>query len=318
MRRLHPFRRRPRSIRTLLYLLAAGGALGAPACAGTLAVRGGTALLQDADRVIRDEPDWEFARETSLPALKILETLLYRTPDDPRLLTHLARAYATAAYAFLEDDWLRAVRVDPPRAVSAERRTIDFYERAMGYAERALELGHPGFGAATRGEPDQLRLFLERTTDRDVPALLWFGFAWGGKLGMQRADPSAVTVLGRLRVVAERLVELDPDYLYGSPLALLGAVEAVQPAVMGGSLDRSRDLFLRSIEVTGGRFLAARVEFAYQYAVAAGDEALFERELRFALAATPDILPEERFLTEVARRRAGWLLDARDALFGGD
>lgn len=295
-----------------------GGALGAPACAGSLAVRGGAALLKDADRVVRDEPDWELARETSLPTLKLLEILLHRTPDDPRLLTQLARGYAVAAYAFLEDDRLRAVRVDPLRAADVERRTIDFYGRAMGYAERALELAHPGFGTAARGEPDRIRPFLERTTERDVPALLWYGFAWGGKLGMERDDPRAAAELARLRVVAERLVELDPGHLYGSPLVLLGALEAVQPAVMGGSLERSRDLFLRSIEVTGGRFLAARVEFARQYAVAAGDEALFERELRLALAAPPDVLPDERFLTTVARRRAGLLLDARDALFRGD
>jgi hypothetical protein len=73
---------------------------------------------------------------------------------------------------------------------------------------------------------------------------------------------------------------------------------------MGGNPEQGRRHFERAIEVTGGRFLLAKVYLARDYCRTVQNRELFHKTLVEVLQTDPAIWPEERLANEIAHRRA--------------
>lgn len=271
-------------------------------------------LLQHSISAYRDEPDFELARVAGLSNLKIIEALHRMQPDQRDLLEHLAEGFAGAAFAFAEDQ-VEALRDGDPDALhNARQRAHSFYERGRNYAVGALALRHPDIEHALTRSSFALADYVSSLRRSDVPALFWLTFSELGSIALSDGGGLA-TRLGRVRALAVRLVELNEAYAHAGALVMLGVIDSSTPSRISPSQDRGRRFFERALEVTDRRFLPAHVEFARSYAVAVGDRALFESTLTEVVEAPDDILPGERLMTIVAKRRAGRLLARVDRLF---
>ena len=94
----------------------------------------------------------------------------------------------------------------------------------------------------------------------------------------------------------------------------LGVFETLAPAVLGGTPELGREHFERAIELSGGRFLMARVLLAEHYGRLVFDRELHDRELRTVL----DSEPRQRGMTLanlIAQERARALLESADEYF---
>ena len=84
----------------------------------------------------------------------------------------------------------------------------------------------------------------------------------------------------------ERVVELDDTYDNGGIHVYLGMLYSLRPPALGGQLDLARDHFDRSIAISGGRDLSAKVEYARRYARMAFDRELHDRLLAEVIEST--------------------------------
>jgi hypothetical protein len=136
-----------------------------------------------------------------------------------------------------------------------------------------------------------------------------------------RADGYAALFNARGKILGciEHLHRIDPDYHYRGADRLLGIYYAAAPAVVGGSLNRSRAHFDTAARAAPA-FLSTVLFTAEFLDRRAKDRRAFETHLKAVLAAAPpadpaladDIGPEN----EVAKLKAKRLLDRIDHYFG--
>jgi hypothetical protein len=275
----------------------------------------GTELAAHSMASYRDEPDYELARVSGYANVKLMEALLRSDPENAELMLGLAQGFAGVAFAFAEED-LDRLRCSAPGAVANERRRLAaLYRRGQAYAAAALEADHARAADVLAGSPFALRRYLAGFRGPDLSGLFWYAFNALGAAGAGDDEVETVFELGRVRVIAERLVELDAAYAHGGPLLLLGIIDASLPEHLSVVADRGASSFERARALNDGRFLLAHVEWARTYAVTTRDRDGFDAALADVLSAPPDILPEERLITTVAKRRARSLIGRSESLF---
>jgi ATP sulfurylase len=98
----------------------------------------------------------------------------------------------------------------------------------------------------------------------------------------------------------ERAVELEEKFLFGRGHTALGAYHARSTMA---ELDESKKHFDKAIEISGGKSLMAKVQFAAKYYCAKGDKDTYVKLLNEVVEAG-DVLPEGRLTNVIAKRKA--------------
>jgi hypothetical protein len=134
-------------------------------------------------------------------------------------------------------------------------------------------------------------------------------------LNMDRAALATATALPRLRVVLQRLLELDETYFYGLSHLLQAVQYAGLSPLLGGNPAQAQHHFVRAQVLSQGRLLIVPLVEAQYYAVQTQDRALFQQRLRQVLDAPETLFPEQGLLNAVAKQRAEILLQRLEELF---
>ena len=283
-----------------LALLAAVALLVAGCTPKQLVVRTTALILPDAIAAMNAEPDVEIARSAAAANLKLAQGLLHADPHNRELAATVAQGLASYALAFVETD-------DPKRAADLYRRGKEIGLAALArdrHIATALAGSDADFAAAT-----------ERIGERDKELLLWTALSWGKWVDLSRTDPRAIADLPRVEALWRRLLALDEGYYYAAPDVFLGVFYGARSPMLGGRPAEARRYFERAIELTGGRFLFARLYYAEYYARQTQDRALFVEQLNLILEAPDNLLPEMRLANTVAKQRAAKLLARVDEWF---
>jgi hypothetical protein len=266
---------------------------------------------------------------------------LWKQRADPRALADALEAWQQAI-AIKDDDWatyarlargyffladahvgLRAMGGDYPFAAgdAVDRPAAERYKRLL---RRGYQTALRGMAARSRELEQRLQggIDLEdavRVMRKDAaPLVYWYVTnlaSWA------RADGYGALFSMRTRILGcvEHLHRIDPDYFYRGADRLLGIYYAAAPAVVGGSVDRSRAHFDTAVR-SAPHFLT-NLLFASEFlARRAKDRRAFEANLKAVLAAGPpadpamadDVGPEN----EVAKQKAKRLLGRIDRYFG--
>jgi tetratricopeptide (TPR) repeat protein len=265
-----------------------------------LAVRSTQGILERGLEVMYEEDDLPLAEQAVASNLKLIEALVRSDPNNKKLLLMASQGYSSYALGFVEDS-------DPERARK-------FYARGRDYGLRIL-LRKEQFRKALNADLEQFKEALRVFSKNDVPALFWTANGWGNWINLGLSDPNALAQLPKVRLLMERVLQLDEGYFYGSAHLFFGSLYGGIPKMLGGDPAKSRRHFERCLEINKGRFLMTYVLYARYYAVQVQDRALFEKLLRRVLDATLDILPEQRLANAIAQRKAAALLAKVDDLF---
>jgi hypothetical protein len=137
-----------------------------------------------------------------------------------------------------------------------------------------------------------------------VPGMFWTALGLASAINMNRDDIGMIAHLPKSRMMLERIVELDDDYMNGLPHMALGMMFSAQGAALGGNPEAAKKHFDRAIEITGGRFLLVKVMMARTYAVINQDRALFRKLLVEVLQTDPAVFPAQRLANELAHNKA--------------
>lgn len=245
--------------------------------------------------------DFEVANTVAYAGLAQFEGMHYLAPENENALFMLTKGWTGATFAFTEEMLDEAEDRGDVAAVEYHKaRAIEGYERAFKYGVELLEHKAPGFEAARRND-ETLRQWVVQFDEADDAAnLFWTGYAWMRRTFMGRENPAFVSELWIGVALVQRSLELDETYLWGTAHTVLGSYHA--RAAMA-ELDESKKHFERGLEISGGKTLLTKLQYAMTYHCMKGDKASYEALVQEVLDAG-DIMPEQRLQNTIAKRKA--------------
>lgn len=260
------------------------------------------------------EEDPELAREALPFALKLMESLAVEAPRHRGLRLGLCRGFASYAAGFLEPDAERLEPSDFAAASALRERARRLHLRARGHCLEALELRRPGIRAAIQDGAAGALAGLRR---EDVETLYWTGVAWGSAISLGLDRPEMVADLPAVRGIFERALALEESFDRGALHEAMILFDSMPP-MMGGSFERARAHYERSLALSGGGRASPFVTWARSSAIPRQARREFVEALERAVAVDADAVPGDRMVNLIAQRRARQLLARVDDFFFDD
>jgi len=253
-------------------------------------------LLDYGVEALYEETDLILAEQALASDIKLLEGMLKGDSENKQLLLLTTQALSGYALGFAEDE-------TPDRAKG-------FYLRARDYGMRALELS-----IEKKTNLDDFKNVIQEKGEKEIEALFWAAFSWAGWINLSLDNPQAFIDLTYVQTMMQRVLDLDETFFNASVHLFFGSLWGMKPRILGGDPEKARAHFDRNIEITGGNFLLTYIYYAKYAAAKTLDEELFD-ELLVKVEQTPaDVLPEYQLLNMIAKKKAGYLKQAREDLF---
>jgi len=283
----------PKFILVLVMLCAITGCV-------KLALRVTPSLVPNFSRAFFEECDPVLARE-SLPAeLKLMEGLLKNAPDNRQLLTALCMGFAGYAMLFVEEE-------EPDRASLLYLRARDYGFRALGWIRPLQE--------KTGWSSDIIRGRLAILGKTHLQALFWTTMSWNAWLSLNLDKPVALTQLNIAQDCLKKVLDIDPDYFYGTPYILMGTILAAMPTSLGGDTTAAQRYFQKALEISREKFFLAHYYYARHYAVRTQNKELFLRLLREVKRTPSDELKNVCLINSAIKLKARRLEEMEEELF---
>lgn len=196
-------------------------------------------------------------------------------PENIEVLATLTRAYYFTADSYMRGD---------------KDSYLDYMDRAVWWGERALVAASPEFEEQMRNKAK----FYEAITVVGIdglPAMYWYATALG-KWARESGFGVLVGQKDNIKATMTRALELDPNYYHGGPHRYFGAFYAIAPAFAGGDLEKSREHYDKSLEISP-YFLGTKVLMAENLSVKLDDEDMFDSLLQEVIDADITTAPAE-------------------------
>ena len=257
------------------------------------------------------DDDPQLIKEALPFGLKTLEGLLAQLPTHQPLLRSVAAGFTSYSAAFIQPEIRALEDVDLDLARAQKVRARRMFIRARDYGLRALEVAYPKFRQNLMLDP---KAALAKTKKTDVPDLYWTAAAWGSAISLGKDQMDLVADVPRVDALIHRALELDEAWDAGSLTEFMIAFETRGDA-QGGSLDRARTYFNRTLELAQGKRISPLVSLAENVSITVQNRAEFDTLLDEALAFDCDTHPETRLVNLLAQRRARQLKALAGSLF---
>ena len=301
-------------------ILGLSTALALGACdLGKVTVKTTAKVLVRAQPSLKMESDYELAARAIPGTLKTVEGFWVVNPGDPNLLRILAEGYCQYGVGFVEDEWERAmIAKDFDLAQYHSTRATKMFLRGMNYALKTL-------GARWQkqifADVDTVQKLVADTGVGKRTAMMWAAVGLASAINQNKDNMELVAQISTARLMLQRVVELDAKHppadkaLAALPHIALGMAYTAGGAQMGGDAEKATTHFMKALELTGDKFLLARVQYARRVGVMTQNRKLFHDELLKVLSTDPAIWPEQRLANEIAHRRARRYLSIEKELF---
>jgi hypothetical protein len=151
-------------------------------------------------------------------------------------------------------------------------------------------------------------------TERQADVVFSHGLASLAYIRAHSSDYTAIAMLPYSQALLERYLEINDGSDDGAIHTYLGILNTLLPPAAGGKPEKGRAHFERAIELSGGRNLGAKVDFAEGYARLLYERELHDRLLNEVMEADP-VEPGNTLLNVLAQERAEELLASADDYF---
>ncbi len=275
----------------LLTLLALSG------CA-SLASSASSKLAGNLSTAILNQDDPETVQAGMPSYLLLIDSLIEGDPKNENLLLAGSKLYGAYAAAFVKD---------PERARRLALKARDYSGRALcAHGEKLCHVMERPY--------DDFAAVISTLKVDDVPLLYATGTAWAGWIQANSSDWNAIANLPKVKALMARVVALDETYSHGEAHLYLGVFDTLLPPALGGKPEEGRVHFERAIQLSAGRDLMAKVEYARRYARITYDRSLHDRLLQEVLDANA-VEPGLTLSNVLAQREAKELLASADKYF---
>ncbi len=184
-------------------------------------------------------PDSTIVKDGLPTYIIMIESMLSKAPDDPKLLEAAAQLYSLYGAYFVDD----------------QERARSLTARALEYALTSSAKIIPGMVSARSSSYADFETVVKNTSVKDVATLFSTGSVWLDWVRVRKDDLDAVADLPMIQLMMQRVTELEADYRSGMAtlyLALLASMEY-------GDDQSVRDYFNRAVEQAAGKNLMPQV-----------------------------------------------------------
>lgn len=243
--------------------------------------------------------DIELMQESMPFALSSISGLIEISPTNKVFLTNGAHAYFGYAFAFVEDDDIE--------------RAKKLYLTAMGYGFRAIF--NEKYKDVINSPLAEFAEHAKKLRKKDVAPLFWATLSWLNYIHINLGETKVLFDIPKAEILAQKLLELDENFFFGSPHAMMAAYYAAQPEISGGNPAKAKKHFDKAITISNGNFLMHHFFYAKFYAVRTQDKDLYINLLEHVIDMPEDTLPEYCAITNLCKMKAKKLLGAADDYF---
>ena len=237
--------------------------------------------------------------QAGLPAyLLIVDGFIVENPDSAGTLSAGAQLFALYGSRF----------------PTSEAHAASITWKARSYGQRAVCLVHEPACQWQGMDYEQFVLELEGIDKNQVEYLYAYAVSWLSHLEATSADWIAVAELPWVQAAMERVLALDEAHDNGGIHVYLGILYALRPPALGGQPNLAKKHFERSIVLTNGSDLSAKVEYARRYARMMFDRELHDRLLTEVLEASVEV-PGKTLFNVLAQQDAKVLLESSEEYF---
>jgi len=265
-----------------------------------LALRLSPSLIPSFTEAIFEECDPGLSKDAIPANLKILEGLLKNDPGNKRILTALSMGYAGYSMLFIDE-------YDPERASALFLRARNYGIQALGDKGRVLI--NPGVSKL------DLQDILGSLGDQDFVGLLWATVSQNAWISINLDKPKAIALLNNTEACLKRILQMNPNYLYGLPYILMGSALSARPPMLGGNPQTAKGYFEKAMEISRGKSFLVQYLFAYYYAVRVQDKNLFLKLIDDIAIGEPHDLKDICLINSVIQQKAARLKKKVNELF---
>ncbi|HAD04135.1 MAG: hypothetical protein A2091_00290 [Desulfuromonadales bacterium GWD2_61_12] len=245
-----------------------------------------------------EQQDPILVRDGTPAYLLTLDAMIAADPEDIQLLMAGAKLYSFYGSSFVGE---------PERARLLAKKARNYSEAALCLEDKKL--------CGLLAQPlESLDEALRGVGPGELPVLYVAAVSWLYSIKANSDDWSALADLTKVERLFECLLILDEAYEHGSLHAYLGTLKTLRPAALGGDPEAGKCHFQRAIDLSGGRDLGFKVDYAAGYARAVYDRSLHDQLLQDVLAADP-VAPRLTLLNVLAQQYARKLLLSAEEYF---
>jgi hypothetical protein len=228
-------------------------------------------LADNLSIAILNQDDPELVRAGAPSYLLLLDSFVESTPDNPDTLAAAATLYATYGAVFADDE-VRASRLTTRARRYALKAMCESYAPACGWPDATY---------------DEFVATLSGIRPRKAEFLFTYGFASLAYLRAHSSDVNSIAELPQIEALLGHYLDISGDAVNSSAYTYMGILLTLRPPAAGGEPERARGYFEKAIALTGGKDLAAKVEFARSYAKKLYKREIHDQLLNEVMAADP-------------------------------
>lgn len=244
---------------------------------------------------VLNQDDPETARAAIPSYMVLIDSLIEGDPDNPRMLAAAAELYASYGAVFAED------------AARAQRLT----SKGRRYAGQAICLEYAPSCEWRTQDYDEFVSSVSGVGPEQADFLYTYGFATLAYLRAHSEDWDTLAELPQVEALFDHYLAIAGDDVDAATHTYMGILLTLRPPALGGRPEEARAHFEKAIEMTDGRDLSAKVEFARGYA-----RLLYERELHDSLL--EEVLAADPHADGLTLSNVLAQEDARELLAGAD
>lgn len=278
----------------------AAGALAFAMLHGCAALSGAAAsrFAEGLSAAILDQDDPELVRVGTPSYLILLDALVKGDPDNAGYLGAAAELYAAYGVAFVDD---------------AQRAGL-LTARSREYGARAICAADTDACGLDEVEYNSFVTVVDNVKAADGPALYSYCVGSLAYIRAHSGDWTAIAALPKVEYALQHLLQMKDSADAANINKYLGILNTLRPEALGGKPEEGRAYFEKAIDLSQGRDLSAKVEFARGYARLVYDRELHDRLLNEVLQA-PVRAEGLTLFNTLAQQQARQLLETADDYF---
>ncbi len=255
-------------------------------------------LADNLSAAMLNQDDPETVRDGAPAYLLLLDSFLEDSPDDPALLAAAANMYASYGAVFA-DDSERAGRLT---------------KRARDYGARAICLRFKPACSWRGMSYDEYEATLADLSKKHAAVVYAYGLSSLAYIRTHSDDYIALARLPHAEALLTRYLDISDGESEAAVYVYLGILATIRPSALGGEPEKGRAAFERAIELSNGKDLNAKFEYARSYARLLYKRELHDKLLNEVMAADPNV-PGYTLANVMAQQDAAELLASADDYF---
>ena len=252
-------------------------------------------VLKEGLPAFYQEEDYELARSGLESNLKLLEVFLNADKKNKTLKRLLAQAFGGYTFIFLETDLLKEKNSLKRKRII--ERAIKFYVRERNYGLSVLSVKDDFKTAMAKNNMTLLKQASYNITDKE--GLFWTIFNWALLINLNKSSVDTISGLPKLKILVDRMLELDEGFFYGAPLALKATLECALPRMLGGKPAVGIELYKKALKKGKREMLMVQLLYAQYGTPSVQDKKAFLK-LYNEIMSTPDDINKDILLINKA------------------